>query len=360
MKNKNTKSSTGRLSWMLSGVLKSKRAEGYVDTAVKVLIAVVIGALLLFGLYGLFNDVVLPTTTSKVSSLFNATGAGETGGGGGTGGDIPVTPDPGISREDGSIIPDGATYTIKASNTVLTGNGTAVIPNVPGTGDTYEEGDYKYTYNKGTEYFVNYGSEWCVDVKDRTKSEYGTIISDIAGKPITHLTSTFRSCESLSIAPTIPNSVTDMKETFKGCKALVDAPVIPNGVTNMQSTFLGCDSITAAPVIPVSVTNLSYAFADCIALNTAPVIPNNVTSMECTFGNCKSLVAAPIIPNSVTCMRFTFQGCTSLVGTAEINASPEDYDYCFVGTTKSIKLIGSSTKLAEIAATATNGNVTVK
>ena len=87
MRSKKFKSSTSRLSWMLSGVLKSKRAEGYVDTAVKVLIAVVIGALLLFGLYGLVGNVVIPTTTSKVSSLFNTTGVDGAGtGGGGTGG----------------------------------------------------------------------------------------------------------------------------------------------------------------------------------------------------------------------------------------------------------------------------------
>ena len=36
------------------------RAEGYVDTAVKMIIAVVIGTLLLSGLYYLFNNVVLP------------------------------------------------------------------------------------------------------------------------------------------------------------------------------------------------------------------------------------------------------------------------------------------------------------
>ena len=86
MKNRNSKLSTGRLSWMLSDVFKSKRAEGYVDTAVKVLIAVVIGALLLFGLYGLVGNVVIPTTTSKVSSLFNTTGVDGAGTGGGTGG----------------------------------------------------------------------------------------------------------------------------------------------------------------------------------------------------------------------------------------------------------------------------------
>ena len=39
-------------------LLKDKRGENYVDTAVKILIAVVIGALLLAGLYALFGDVV--------------------------------------------------------------------------------------------------------------------------------------------------------------------------------------------------------------------------------------------------------------------------------------------------------------
>ena len=39
----------------------SKRAEGYVDTGVKILIAVVLGALLLAGLYALFNETILPT-----------------------------------------------------------------------------------------------------------------------------------------------------------------------------------------------------------------------------------------------------------------------------------------------------------
>ena len=37
-------------------LLKDKRGENYVDTAVKILIAVVIGALLLAGLYALFGD----------------------------------------------------------------------------------------------------------------------------------------------------------------------------------------------------------------------------------------------------------------------------------------------------------------
>ena len=47
------------------------RAEGYVDSGVKILIAVVIGALLLAGLYALFNNTIMPTVTQKVQELFN-------------------------------------------------------------------------------------------------------------------------------------------------------------------------------------------------------------------------------------------------------------------------------------------------
>lgn len=54
--------------------LEEKRAEGYVDTAVKILIAVVLGALLLAGLYALFGDVVMPTLTRRIQEMFNYAG----------------------------------------------------------------------------------------------------------------------------------------------------------------------------------------------------------------------------------------------------------------------------------------------
>ena len=50
------------------------KAEGYVDSGVKILIAVVIGALLLAGLYALFNSTIMPTVTQKVKDLFNYAG----------------------------------------------------------------------------------------------------------------------------------------------------------------------------------------------------------------------------------------------------------------------------------------------
>ena len=52
----------------------NNRAEGYVDSGVKILIAVVIGALLLACLYTLFNTTIMPTVTTKITDLFNFKG----------------------------------------------------------------------------------------------------------------------------------------------------------------------------------------------------------------------------------------------------------------------------------------------
>lgn len=52
----------------------SRRAEGFVDSAIKILIAVVIGALLLAGLYALFGNTILPTVTQRIKDMFNYQG----------------------------------------------------------------------------------------------------------------------------------------------------------------------------------------------------------------------------------------------------------------------------------------------
>jgi uncharacterized membrane protein len=56
-------------------VIAEKRAEGYIDTAVKIIIGVVIGGVLLAGLYTLFNTTVIPTLTTKIGQMFSYTGA---------------------------------------------------------------------------------------------------------------------------------------------------------------------------------------------------------------------------------------------------------------------------------------------
>lgn len=47
--------------------------EGFIDSAVKILISVVIGALLLAGLYALFADLILPELSQRITDMFNFT-----------------------------------------------------------------------------------------------------------------------------------------------------------------------------------------------------------------------------------------------------------------------------------------------
>ncbi|WP_343349250.1 DUF6133 family protein [Terrisporobacter petrolearius] len=64
----------GRMLSKVKGALKSNKGETYIDTGVKTLIAVVIGALLLGGLYLLFKDNILPTLSKKITEMFNFKG----------------------------------------------------------------------------------------------------------------------------------------------------------------------------------------------------------------------------------------------------------------------------------------------
>ena len=63
-----------RLTSSARPALAGNRGEGYVDTAVKILMAVVIGALVLAGLYALFGDTVMPTLTKRIKEMFDYAG----------------------------------------------------------------------------------------------------------------------------------------------------------------------------------------------------------------------------------------------------------------------------------------------
>ena len=70
----NIKSKATEMAVRAKSAIENVRAEGYVDSGVKILIAVVIGALLLAGLYTLFNSTIMPTVTQKIQELFNYKG----------------------------------------------------------------------------------------------------------------------------------------------------------------------------------------------------------------------------------------------------------------------------------------------
>ncbi|MEE0993068.1 MAG: leucine-rich repeat protein [Bacteroidales bacterium] len=359
MKNKNNKKTN-----LLTRILHDKKGI-YVTTAMKIVIALVTGITVLTGSTYVVKDVVMPQTESKIVEEFDKDYSAEGSGSGGAGGSITGT-------RNGTI-PEGCIYTL-ADGTILSAG--TEIPPTPLTGDVYEEGDYKYIYNRDYDYddvmcdYVDFGTEWSVVVTDTSKDLYGAIQSEIAGKPVTHLTYTFRFCEHLTSSPAIPCTVTSMEGTFLYCSSLLSAPYLPSNLTNMHSTFeectslktyVGsadpdgdlsnyslpnsvtyfnaafrcCSSLTAAPNIPYSVIDMvssfygcsmlldapaipdgvidmSFAFADCSSLASAPVIPSGVASIAHTFGYCASLTSAPLIPNSVVDMTGTFESCGAL------------------------------------------------
>ena len=52
----------------------STKAEGYVDTGVKIIISVVIGGVILAGLYTLFNGTIIPNLNTEIGQMFNYSG----------------------------------------------------------------------------------------------------------------------------------------------------------------------------------------------------------------------------------------------------------------------------------------------
>ena len=188
--------------------------------------------------------------------------------------------------------------------------------------DTYEYGEYKYTYEWAYDQNYDRVPGWKPKVLDKTKESYSKIPTTILGEPIIELRSTFEDCTNMKCAPTIPNSAIDM-----------------------HSTFEGCTSLTTPPRIPDSVLGMSHVFKDCTSLKSFPYP----------------------IPESVDNMWSTFDGCTSLTGTITINCSNIRYGTgtptldTFKDTILPIKLKGSCPGLKYFtdSDSANNGNVTL-
>ena len=262
------------------------------------------------------------------------------------------------------LIPVGEIYTVYLTGEQLIGDGKLVyFPLNAYDKDTYTDVDYTYTYSSYSDYSTAWDVRkgWSVKVNDTSKTAYGAIRHNICDKAITNMYDTFSGCNLLLDAPAIPETVTNMANTFKNCGSLVKAPAIPNRVELMgcgdafgTGTFFGCDSLEIAPNLPDSVGNVSGlffgcdslrsyegsvdpdgdfsnfklprmycgnacdkanlfdVFRDCKKITKAPAVPDGVTSMTNTFYGCTSLAEAPVIPDSVTDMTRTFSGCTSL------------------------------------------------
>ena len=69
-----TKNKANSLAVSAKTTLANAKAEGYIDTGVKIIIGVVVGAVILGGLYALFDNVILPTLETRINGMFNYAG----------------------------------------------------------------------------------------------------------------------------------------------------------------------------------------------------------------------------------------------------------------------------------------------
>ena len=68
------KNKLGKALATVKATVESNTGEGYIDTGVKIIIGVVVGGVILAGLYALFNTTIIPTLTEKISGMFNYAG----------------------------------------------------------------------------------------------------------------------------------------------------------------------------------------------------------------------------------------------------------------------------------------------
>ena len=68
------KNKWGSIAISTKTAIASTSGEGYIDTGVKIIIGVVIGGVILAGLYALFNTTIIPTLTTKIQGMFSYSG----------------------------------------------------------------------------------------------------------------------------------------------------------------------------------------------------------------------------------------------------------------------------------------------
>ena len=135
-------------------------------------------------------------------------------------------------------------------------------------------------------------------------------------------------------------------------------------VRGMDALFVTNSRIKIAPEIPTTITSMANAFTSSSITVAPPEIPDSVVNMQQAFTQCRNLVTPPAkIGKNVDNMAQAFTGCVNLNGEIEINANPSNINSCFAGvaaTSGAVKLYGSSTMLADMIATASGGNVSLK
>lgn len=104
---------------------------------------------------------------------------------------------------------------------------------------TSEEGSY-----------LNYGDGWGCAVTDRTKAQYESPLSNIAGKPLVYMFATYINCDKLITTPAIPSTVKELSYVFKNCTSLTTIGRLPSGTIALDNAFYGCTKLTGVTNLP--------------------------------------------------------------------------------------------------------------
>jgi len=68
------KTKAAQFSNRAKNIITNREGQGALDVAIQVLISIVLGALILGGLYLILNATVLPTITQRIKDMFNYKG----------------------------------------------------------------------------------------------------------------------------------------------------------------------------------------------------------------------------------------------------------------------------------------------
>ena len=110
-------------------------------------------------------------------------------------------------------------------------------------------------------------------------------------------------------------AVTHMSSMFAYCPSLTSVSLSGTSNARMSTMFRGCSSLTSVSLSGTSnVTNMSSMFQDCRSLASVPLFDtSSVTNMHYMFRGCHSLVSVPLFDtSSVTDKDFIFMDCFSL------------------------------------------------
>ena len=169
----------------------------------------------------------------------------------------------------------------------------------------------------------------------------------------------FYGCDALKSAPELPAKMLSYgcyARMFENCSSLMTPPSLPAEILTpgcYYHMFAGCSSLMTAPELPAEcLTENCYdsMFLDCESLIVAPQLPAMELANYCycaMFMRCELLTFIPELPATNlknSCYMYMFQGCISLTYTPELPATVMA-SWCYANMFNGCSLIETAPEL---------------